>query len=902
MLKTLKEYLIKHPYIFYSLVFILIFTLGQIPFQIKDGSFSLKGFFSEPSLFFDALKQHMLFLYDFVSKIKGFLFAGESFPVYSYDIGFGGDFLYSYAFYSIFDPLTIIAYIIPIKYIGLSYFLMMVIRLYLSGLFMMILGKTLGIQKPTSLIIIGLVYAFSFPMMYSVYRHAFFINGPMYLPLLMIGAERIIHKKSPLLFIVSVFLAAISQFYFFVYILVGFSVYWIFRIYGKHESKNHILFLKVIIYGFIGVLMAAFVLLPTFIQLVEGSRSASKGFDVFNFYELHTIIRSHLIPLRGVKYSIGIGNIILLLTGFMFFYHKDSKYPFIKWSFIIFLILSISSSFGFLLNGFTYTNQRWLFIIMVPLVLGFGFIIDEAILIEKSTKQKAISAVLTILMLTLFLILTTIEFKSPVMNIFYFVILFFVFVFLTTYLCQDKFTQRIALIVNVKNLKYLVLIFMVYTVFHYGFYYAKMNTPKDGFNDYYPNVELFEDYFPKDSFYRVEQQMYDGGFDKYSNDSLRYNYYSTHLYNSMANGYIGEYINALEIINLNGTTGYNGLERRSLLMSVNQVKYVLIRESEKTLPPYGFILVDTLSVPQYSNESMAILGKDFLRERGQVVYEDLYVYENQYFVDFAYMLYDTYNLDDFNGLDYLSKQEVLLDYVVLENGQNQNSSHQVDFVEVLDFAIIDQEKYTFTVPEIQNQEVYLYIEAIIKDDHDEVYEIVFETKDVRLRDTSSPYGTNTYKENKTHLVNLGYYENQENLEVNIYFDPGTYYIVNISYALLDMDNIDQKLLNLNQETLDDIEFNNQGFTGNITAKDDGYLMVSLPYSKAFKAYVDDKEVDIHRANIGFMSIEIPKGNHQIEFVYQTRGLTLGLILSLSGFILLIGTIIIDYKISKKENI
>lgn len=901
MFKKIKEYLKRHPYIFYSIAFVVIFTLGQIPFEIKDGSFSLKGFFSEPALFFDALKQHMLFLYDFVSKIKAFLFQGQSFPVYSFDIGFGGDFLYSYAFYSIFDPLTLIAYIIPIKYIGLSYVLMMVIRVYLSGLFMMILGKILGIKKPSSLIIIGLVYAFSFPILYSVYRHAFFINGPMFLPLLMIGSERILHKKSPFLLIFSVFLAAISQFYFFVYIVVGFSLYWVFRIYGKNESKNHKLFFKVILYSFFGVLMAAFVLLPTFIQLIEGSRSASKGFVVFNFYELHTIIRSHLIPLRGVKYSIGIGNIFLLLAGFMFFYHKDNKYPFIKWSFIIFLFLSISSAFGFLLNGFAYTNQRWLFIVMVPLVLGFGLIIDETILIDKSTKQKAISAVLTIVMISLFLILVTIEFNSPVLNIFYFVVLFFIFVLLISYICQDKFTQRIASLINVKYLKYLVLIFMVYTVFHYGFYYAKMNTPKDGFNDYYPNVELFEDYFPKDSFYRVDQQMYDGGFDKYSNDSLRYGYHSTHLYNSMANGYIGEYINALEIINLNGTTGYNGLERRSLLMSVNQVKYVLIRESEKTLAPYGFVLVDTLSVPKYSDESMAILGKDFLRKQGQLVYEDLYVYENQYFVGFGYMLYDTYNLDDFNQLDYLSKQEVLLDYVVLENGQHQDDIQIVDYEEVLDFAMIEQEKYTFTVPKIENQELYLYIETIIKDDHNEVYEIVYETKDIRLRDTSSPYGTNTYKENKTHLVNLGYYENQENLEVNIYFDPGTYYLMNVSYALLNMDNIDQKLINLKQDTLEDIDFNNKGFTAGISASDDGYLMISLPYSKGFKAYVDDKEVDIKRANIGFMSIEVPKGDHQVEFVYQTRGLSVGLILSSFGLILLIGTIILEYKTSKKEN-
>ena len=52
---------------------------------------------------------------DFVSVIKGFLLRGEPMVLYRTDLGLGGDFVLNYTYYSLFDPITLIAYIPSFK-------------------------------------------------------------------------------------------------------------------------------------------------------------------------------------------------------------------------------------------------------------------------------------------------------------------------------------------------------------------------------------------------------------------------------------------------------------------------------------------------------------------------------------------------------------------------------------------------------------------------------------------------------------------------------------------------------------------------------------------------------------------------------------------------------------------
>lgn len=905
MKTKISAFINKHLYLSYTLLFLLLYTFSLLPFELKDSHFSLQGYFSEPALYYDGFKQHIVFMYDFIKQLKGFFFHGEAFQIYRFDIGLGADFFITYGFYGLWDPLNIIALILPLSEIGLSYTLISATRVYLCGLFMIILAKQLGISKNSSLLMTGLVYAFSYPVLYSAFRHPFFVNGPLYLPLLIIGGELIIKKKSPFLFILAVFLSVISQFYFFVYTSFGFTVYIIIRLWDELKVKQFINLISIIIYALLGVLLGSFVVFPNLLALMEVSRTTPKGLVLYTIKELITIILSNLIPVIGAKYSIGIGNLVLLLGCFIYVFHKEKEHPhrYLRLSFISFFILQFISLFAFLINGCTYVNNRWYFMIMVPVSLIFGFIIDGQVKLAEKDYQKGYELFLSIIGLLLILILLQIiiTFKISLIIRIFLIILLLVLIGVSVLLIRKTslinmppFIQSIFETYKYKKVMFMLIIITILAVMGY---YMFDTTPKNGFEVYYPNKDLYQAEFNDDEFYRVEHKVYEGNVLKYSNDNLVYGFKATYQYNSMVNGYVNKYLDALEVTNLNNTTGYNGFEGRTILLNLNHVKYLIIRESEKSLPPYGFKLVKTVEVPKYNDKGFNALQGNITSEL-----EKVYIYENENYLDFGYMMYKTLNETSYLNLDYLTRQEVLLDYVVLSQGDIVNiDSH--DYHVVAENLTIKNGSYQFTIPRVTNQEVYVYVEGMEILALDDMVTITYETKDVLRQDSISPKGKNTYKDNANQLINLGYYENETNLYVTISL-PKEAKVKRISYALLDVTQVTTKIAELNQHVLKNVTFTHNGFSGEITTPHDGYLVISLPYSKGFKAFVDGKETEIYLANLGLMAIKVPSGTHHISFTYMTKGLTTSLYLSLTSLIVTSGIFIVFIikKIKLKRNV
>lgn len=65
------------------------------------------------------------------------------------------------------------------------------------------------------------------------------------------------------------------------------------------------------------------------------------------------------------------------------------------------------------------------------------------------------------------------------------------------------------------------------------------------------------------------------------------------------------------------------------------------------------------------------------------------------------------------------------------------------------------------------------------------------------------------------------------------------------------------------------------------------LVLSDNFYPGWKAFIDGKETKIYRANYTFRAIEVPKGNHNVEFIYQPESLKLGIIISIISSLLLI---------------
>ena len=111
------------------------------------------------------------------------------------------------------------------------------------------------------------------------FHHPFFINPLIYFPLLLIGIERILEEKSPIFFILMVFICTISNFYFMYMIALNAAIYLFIRLFSIYGVKNIRILLKklgyIIIGAIVGVMMGACILLPVISLFMENSRDGS---------------------------------------------------------------------------------------------------------------------------------------------------------------------------------------------------------------------------------------------------------------------------------------------------------------------------------------------------------------------------------------------------------------------------------------------------------------------------------------------------------------------------------------------------------------------------------------------------------------------------------------------------
>lgn len=895
-ISNLKQFMDKHPYVTFTIGFIVMLFVTLIPLQSRQGSLFNPGLFVFEDIL-DGLKQHVIFLERYVMLLKQF-FANGFFPTYDAMLGLGADFVTSYTYYGLFDPLNIVAFVLPIQYIEISYFMIAFLRVYLSGIIMMHLVKSIYGRHVTYMLLGGFIYAFSTFILFNVYRHPFFVNGPLYLVLMVSGSERIYQGKNPIVLILAVFLSVISQFYFFVYTAFGFALYLIYK--TILDEKKYSMFFKIAFYAFVGVLLGGVILITQLTGMIEGARLGSKGFTYYTLDQISSIAFSHIIPVFATRYTIGVGNLILFYILINHSVRKDKKRRWMSWYFLTGFSLMFLPHFGFLSSGFSYVNNRFSFILVLPMTL---MVIDQVSAKRSSRIEINISNMIIggYILLSSILGLSSLFLKEN--NLFFSVVsatTITCLIGIILYLMRQSIARFTEMLMN-KYMIHMIYASILITGLMVSFYYVQNTTPSAAFSDYYYERNRYDQVLDQDSFYRVEQTIYGGNVEGFSNDGLVFGYRSTSVYNSMVNGSSLEYIKALNVINSNNSVGYNGFDLRSELLSLNHVKYVFLRESEQKKVPYGFELIATVDVEKYDPlKRVTSYHGNIVKVNDQIVTEKLYIYENMGFINFGYVTSSTFNESVFMEAHPLIKQKIMMSHVILEDGisdailETNISKHTVDDYQVTS----DNTSITFQVEPSFIGELYVELEGLVYNSNERKADFIIETSEHKTEGSYYKYGTNMYGDIDNQLVHLGYYNTETQLEVKIHFSDPNISFSKINYYVSNVDDLLNHSDQLNEHTLENLHFSNQGFTGDIELDSPGYLVINLPYSKGFKAYVNEEPTPISKANIGSMAIFLESGTHHIEFKYQTNNYLIGLWISMFGAINVI--FIVSYPLWHKH--
>lgn len=348
------------------------------------------------------------------------------------------------------------------------------------------------------------------------------------------------------------------------------------------------------------------------------------------------------------------------------------------------------------------------------------------------------------------------------------------------------------------------------------------------------------------------------------------NHYKTSIYSSTINSYYKDfYYNILKINNNN----YNNLILRDtdniIFNRLVGVKYVL---SDDALG-YGYRELDTN------------------------------VYQNDYALPLGYASSNIYSLDKFNELNYPYNLKYLLNGIVVDNS---NSNDTVDVIEEYNFDLISKIGEFIPVKK-ENNSYYLELDSDqnfkINLDNPLENKLLFitisglESNNCDVDDISI---TINNKENSLSCTTWWYHNqnytfnyliNEENLnELEVTIKSGNYKIDSINLYTMDVN-----YLNSSFDEMTNIEINDNEITGNINVSKDGYMTLSLPYDESFKVYVDDEQVQIEKVNTAFIGFKINKGSHNIKVIYNSYGLNLGKVVSTLGLLLFVTYLVVLLK-------
>ena len=282
---------------------------------------------------------------------------------YSFSIGYGSDALSTLAYYGVGDPFYLLSALVPAKYIYLFYCALILVKNYFSGVAMSALCRFRwpGREHDGGCLAGSLIYTFCGFALITCFGQPIFLNALIIFPLVLLGIEKVRDGKKPWLFIISIFLATVSNFYFIVSIVLMAVLYALFRYFpiargefGKRFSQIGTMFAA----GTVGVAMGGFILLPMAITVLGNKRIALHP-TINLFYKP---LSCSMLPLdflacNEVEYGALCYAGTALLCAILLFCAKG--FIKLRLQFLLYSVLLFIPAFGYLTNGFSYPINRW---------------------------------------------------------------------------------------------------------------------------------------------------------------------------------------------------------------------------------------------------------------------------------------------------------------------------------------------------------------------------------------------------------------------------------------------------------------------------------------------------------------------------------------------------------------
>ena len=599
-------------------------------------------------------------------------------PEFNFSMGLGSDVITTLHYYVIGDPLNLLSAVVPSDYTVYLYDALVLVRLYLTGLCFSLYCFNKGLKNQFGILAGAFVYAFCGFSLIAI-RHPYFINPMIYLPLLLMGVDRVLAKKRPYLLIVTVGIATVSNFYFF-YMLGILTVIYVFgqliSLYRHAWKQAWKPLFQLIGCAVLGIALGAGILLPVIKAFLSDNRTGVETADWVTYTRTYYsafpggFLSSYMV---GAWTCGGFSAIALLAVCFLFM--KRKQWTLTKIFFVAATAGLLIPLVGKFFNGFSYPTNRWCFVL--AFIVGFILAAVWPQLIALTKKD----AIVLFSCLILYSVITFIAEKSRGVQVFVPLVIAFACLLLIVLFAErpsarsKKLCQTTLLVFTMLGI--FVNAFWLYSV-HGGNYSSKVLD--------YQTVQNSHEYAPDDLVKSVSKENNDDTFFRYSGRSLPKNTAllqgtnCVQYYWSLSNPHVANFHRELNLRDPMSQL-WDGMDDRSALLTLASSRYYVTPASSTASLPYGAkkITVKDINKPIVNaalEAQAAELGRELTEDEITVLTKrlrnNLAIYENPYALPLGYTYSSYLTRQEFDELEAIAKQEALLQTAVLEETPSQS--------------------------------------------------------------------------------------------------------------------------------------------------------------------------------------------------------------------------------------
>ncbi len=872
----------------YTILFAIMFTLCYGWYWLYGRTFLWAG---------DGLEQwYAFFAYagEWQRKVLHSIFIEHklSIPMWEMSLGYGSDIIASIG-WELADPLNWISFLFKKEQLELALDCTIIIKYYLSGLAFIAFARYKGYKNFTCLF--GAIsYAFMGCLIIGVFQ-ALFLPPYYVFPIVMLGVEKFWKERKPLIYILSMAFMLFTYFYnaYMMLLFVGIEcvIYWFVEYNGKKDAKSFASWVGAFALAtMMSIGIAAVMLLPIMNQFLGQDRIKSDFYIPWIFslgyYKTAIINFANYGDFgRDDRYGFGFFSVFAVL--FLIFKRKEYKRDYIR--LIVFAVVLFIPYINRIFNGFAYTANRWIFIMGLFMINACCMALENIVEDFHTNRFKY----LTVIGIYICLIAIDSKYPGSVSTV-----LFMALACLLFFLSDKNglYFQLLALaLVMISSFA------TNYVAFNKDYYNLTGINAERGtsykYTAIYKESKLLDDINFKEG-YRFDAV---DSIPRQPNMNWVGEYYGFNRYSTLYNPLVDKFIVSTGVMKAPYPQRDGNLDKETVLENIFGVKYYLWDKDNITAPPYGFDTFEKEGVINGINKSTNTV---------------LLSREDALPMIFGYNR--SFSESYFESVPMFERVNLLRKGVVLSNGSEPGSlqnNHEINYkMEFPDTVTKEGNVYKVTADRsivklrfdnIKDSEVYVGLKGMrnLPANRPKLFGFMFELVAMKgdenvlsagnLFDMTTGRG-HMYSGREDRLVNLGYV-NETIDGIALQFDQaGEYQIDEIKINALPKTELDSIGRDLNQ-IASNINIQGNVLQADVDLQKDQYIYIAVPYSKGWKATLNDAPVEIERANVAFMAIKAPKGKYALKMHFTTPYLKEGAMISLFSLLLVLGYWLYDRR-------